>query len=185
MGARAVFAALLLALSFAALSQDSPVLVGKVTKVTDGDTISVELSSGQISVRLGNIDAPELKQPGGLEAKAALTEQLLHQDVALDVTEQDRYERLVAVVYLGEENINIWLVKQGHAWAYRQYSSDPNYCIYENAARSISRGLWAAEEPVAPWEWRARLRDQTRAFTDYRRETTGACVAALRKRKRE
>jgi endonuclease YncB( thermonuclease family) len=44
-------------------------------------------------------------------------------------------------VYLGDENVNAWLVKQGNAWAYRQYSSDADYCIYEQAARSPDRGL--------------------------------------------
>lgn len=182
MSVRAIAAALLLAVSRAVLGEDSLVLVGTVTKVTDGDTIRVELNSGPISVRLGNIDAPESNQPGGSKAKSALTELLLHKKVSLEVIEQDRYERLVAVVYLGDENINIWLVKQGHAWAYRQYSRDADYCIYENAARSIGRGLWTDERPVAPWEWRAWKRDQTRTVTDYSGETSGSCVAALRKR---
>lgn len=176
---------LLGSLAFSAIGQDNPVLVGTVTKVTDGDTIKVELSSGPSSVRFGNIDAPESNQPRGPEAKAALTELVLRKEVSLDVMEQDRYERLVAVVYLGEENLNARLVKLGHAWAYRQYSSDADYCIYEQAARSIGRGLWAEEGAVAPWEWQAWRRDQTRAVTDYSGETAAKCVAALRKRKQQ
>lgn len=60
-------------------------------------------------------------------------------EVALDVVSQDRYERLVAVVYVGDENINAWMVQQGHAWAYRQYLDDKDYCAWEGSARSTRR----------------------------------------------
>ena len=60
--------------------------------------------------------------------------------VALEVVEQDRYDRLVAVVYLGDENVNARLVQQGHAWAYRQYLKDEQYCLWEREARSARRG---------------------------------------------
>jgi endonuclease YncB( thermonuclease family) len=55
---------LLTGLAFAACSQDNPVLVGTVTKVTDGDTIKVQLSSGAITVRFDSIDTQYKKQPG-------------------------------------------------------------------------------------------------------------------------
>ena len=100
---------------------DTPVLVGSVVKITDGDTIKVQLSSGPISVRFHSIDAPERDQPWGPEATAALASRLAGQVVDLEVVEQDRYERLIAVVYVNDENINAWLVQQGHAWAYRDY----------------------------------------------------------------
>lgn len=44
-----------------------PVLLGTVTKVTDGDTIKVELSSGPITVRLSSIDAPESNQRAAMK----------------------------------------------------------------------------------------------------------------------
>jgi hypothetical protein len=62
-------------------------------------------------------------------------------------------------------------VKQGHAWAYRQYADNADYCIWENAARSIRRGLWATDEWIAPWEWRAWQRDHDAKVTDYRSES--------------
>jgi micrococcal nuclease len=53
------------------LAQDSlPVLVGTVTKIVDGDTIDVQLSSGPIRVPLHGIDTPERGQPGAKEATA-------------------------------------------------------------------------------------------------------------------
>lgn len=124
---RSILAALFACAALVAIAQDNPVLVGTVTKVTDGDTIKVDLSSGPITVRLGSIDAPESDQPGGREATLALEQLVLNREVALDVIEQDRYERLVAVVYVDDGNINEWMVQQGHAWAYRQYLENPVY----------------------------------------------------------
>jgi len=172
---------LLAGLAFAAISQDNPVLVGAVTKIIDGDTIKVVLSSGPITVRFGSIDAPEMDQPGGGTARAALAGRLNGQEVALDVVTQDRYERLVAVVYLGDENLNAWMVRQGHAWAYRQYLDDKDYCTWEGSARSSKRGLWAlpGNERHAPWEWRSVKRGQASGYTDYTRETVENCIAVM------
>ena len=159
-------------------ASDNPVLVGTVTRVLDGDTIEVQLDSGPIRVRLGSIDAPEKNQPFGKQSSAALARKLGHAEVALEVVTQDQYERLVAVVYLGDENVNEWMVEQGNAWAYRQYLEDPQYCSWEFAARSGGRGLWALPEgdTNAPWEWRAVQRHRADGFRDYSRETVQDCV---------
>ena len=143
------------------VQDEQPVLVGYVTKVTDGDTIKVQLSSGPITVRFNSIDAPETDQPWGGEATAALASRVAGREVTLDVMSQDRYERLVAVVYLGDENINGWMVQQGHAWAYREYLSDRQYCAWEGIARATGLGLWSLPRNSrnAPWEWRRSMRD--------------------------
>ncbi|MGH8223916.1 MAG: thermonuclease family protein [Woeseiaceae bacterium] len=168
-----------MALAFGAWAKDSRLLVGIVTAVIDGDTIKVQLTSGPVIVELANIDAPEFKQPGGPEARMALHDRIVGEEVTLDVAAKDRNEQLVAVVYFGDENINGWLVKRGHAWAYRQYADDPDYCVWENAARSLKRGLWAREEWLAPWEWRQGGKGKAIRYTNYRRETTVGCIAAM------
>lgn len=161
-----------------------PVLVGSVLHVTDGDTIKVQLSSGPVSVRLHSIDAPEKDQPWGPEASAALASRLAHQRVALEVQTQDRYERLVATVFLGDENVNAWMVSEGNAWAYRDYLRDPSYCYAEADARSRRLGLWSLppSSTYAPWEWRARERDPSTRLSSYSQETAANCVAAMRGR---
>lgn len=162
-------------------SEPSPVLVGRVTRIIDGDGIWVSLDSGPIEVRLGYIDAPEANQLWGPDSAAALAYRVDGRDVALEVVTQDRYERLIAVVYAGDENINAWMVKQGHAWAYRQYAQDPSYCVWEGEARSLGSGLWAPSRVprVAPWERRASDRSQLSRYTDYSGETVENCTAAL------
>ena len=94
-------------------------LSGTVTRVIDGDTIEVQLSSGPIRVRLNSIDTPEKDQPWGSEAQAALAGRVDGRQVDLEPVTQDHYDRLVAVVFLRGENINAWMVQQGDAWAYR------------------------------------------------------------------
>jgi endonuclease YncB( thermonuclease family) len=161
-------------------SDQLPVLVGMVTRVKDGDTIVVELDSGPINVRLGSIDAPEKDQPWGIEATTALRSRVQAREVALAVVEQDRYERLVAVVYLDDENLNAWMTREGNAWAYRAYLKDAEYCGLEDEARTSRLGLWAMTptEWRAPWEWRQHQKGDRASFTDFGAETRADCIAA-------
>ena len=160
-----------------------PVLIGTVTHVFDGDSMVVQLDSGPVTVRLDSIDTPEHDQPWGRQAAAALAGRIDGQRVALEVVTQDRYDRLVAVVFYGEENVNAWLVERGDAWAYRRYLGDDEYCVWEGEARAARRGLWSlpAADWRAPWEWRARQRGQAATFTDYSRETAADCIATARR----
>lgn len=178
-----LLAFLLLTTAAVSVAQDQPLLVGSVIKVTDGDTIKVQLSSGPITVRLDSIDTPESNQLWGPEAKAALARLVDGRKVALEVITQDRYERLVAAVYVGDLNVNEQLVKDGHAWAYRRYLKDRNYCVWEHAARTLKRGLWS--QPTGDWiypsEWRRWRRDRTAAVHDFSRETVATCMAAIGK----
>ena len=161
-----------------------PTMSGTVTRVIDGDTIEVQLSSGPIRVRLNSIDTPEKDQPWGPEAQAALARRVDGKRVELDPVTQDRYDRLVAVVFLDGENVNAWMVQQGDAWAYRDYLDDPSYCTWEAVARASRLGLWSLPpgSRVAPWEWRAAGRGGTDQFTDYSTATVATCVAASHRR---
>ena len=165
----------------AAAGAQQPILVGTAIHVYDGDTIKVQLDSGPIIVRLHSIDTPEHDQPWGPEATAALAGRLRGRQVSLDVVTQDSYERLVAVVFVDEDNINAWMVQQGNAWAYRHYLADKRFCSWEAQARAAGRGLWGqpSETWRAPWQWRAAGRGEPVAFSDYRNETVAQCMAAM------
>jgi len=116
---------LLLFVTLALLMSPVPALSdearGKVTYVTDGDTITVE---GLGVVRLADVDSPELAATGGPEAKEYTRKQLLGKLVFLDLdnkTGLDRYGRKVCVVFLANAdstmgaNFNRMLVDAGHA----------------------------------------------------------------------
>lgn len=174
-----------LVLSLAACARDGEtVLRGEVTHVTDGDTAQVKLQSGAITVRFYGIDAPEKDQPYGKDAAAALRQLIRGKVVELIPVEQDKYDRLVAVVMLGERNVNLEMVARGNAWAFRrflgEFDDDPLYCEWEAKARDQQLGLWRlpAKERHAPWEWRGR--DRGVRYTNYGGSTAADCVAVIR-----
>jgi micrococcal nuclease len=163
-----------------------PVLVAKVTKVNDGDSIEVTLDSGPARVRMSAIDTPEFDQPYGSTSSAALKVLLpLGSAVELEVVTQDSFKRLVATVWRVADgkrvNINEEMLRQGHAWAYRRYMSDARFCDLEAEARDAKRGLWA--QPVSDWvyppEWRFVRNGEIRALPAPYAETRETCVAVL------
>ncbi|MFP8966186.1 thermonuclease family protein [Pokkaliibacter sp. CJK22405] len=135
-------------------------MVGVVSYVVDGDTlyINAQSPSGEkpkrVKVRLRGIDAPEYDQPYGLEAKAWLAEQVSHHKVHIRYQGYDDYGRMLGTVYLGKTNINLALVKNGAAWAYRQYKPGKRILDAEMNARQARLGLWHSGAAIAPWVWR-------------------------------
>ncbi|WP_224981964.1 thermonuclease family protein [Geomonas agri] len=147
------------------------IIEGTVSKVSDGDTVQVQDALGtRVKVRLYGIDAPETEkrnrktgrvskpgQPYGEEAFQALKGKIGGQRVTVEVRDIDRYRRAVSVVRLGRRDINQEMVREGVAWAYRQYLERPyasNYIQTEEEARRQRRGLWRQENPQPPWEFR-------------------------------
>ena len=159
----------------AGAAQGDGLLPGKVLRVIDGDTLDVLLSSGRIRVRLHGIDAPERDQPGGDESRRWLQQRVQDREVQLEPVSQDQYERMVAIVYLDDSNVNRELLRQGHAWAYRNFlrRADRIFCDIEATARAGRQGLWSAAPARAPWEHR-RTRGRG-PFTDFGRQSAGEC----------
>ena len=125
--------------------------------VLDGDTIEIH---GQ-RIRLHGIDAPEKGQPCfdasgksyrcGQIAAMALDAFIGASPVQCRERDVDRYGRTVADCSVRGQDIELWLVRNGHALAYRRYSSA--YIGAEQEARNAKRGIWAGQiQP--PWEWR-------------------------------
>ena len=75
---------------------------------------------------------------------------------------RDRWKRLIGVVWLADEDMNLHMVDRGLAWHYKQYADqqDPSdrdaYSAAEIAALDARRGLWSDPQPSPPWEWRKR-----------------------------
>ena len=147
--------ALLLAAG-AALPARAAFVRGIVSHVSDGDTLWVRPAGGgpALQVRLLGIDAPETCQPHGPEAKRALTRRLLRQRVELRTRGLDDYQRTLAYVRRDREDINAWLVREGHAWSSGYRGRAGRYAALEAEARRGRRGLWAAGEPTQPRNFR-------------------------------
>lgn len=130
-----------------------------VLKVIDGDTIDVlPATGGEQRIRLAGIDAPERSQSWGADATRALSAAVLNRRVVLHVTDRDPWGRLVARVHIDGADVNLALVRAGHAWAYRQYTSDEALITAEEEAKDTKRGLWATDGPIPPWSFRAGTR---------------------------
>ena len=125
----------------------------KLKRISDGDTV---VTTENTRIRLWGIDTPEREQSHGADATAALTEMLHDQQLYLESKDVDRYGRTVGVIYTADgDEVNLEMVCDGHAWWYERYAnkaSDYKQC--QDDAQKNKRGLWAEEEPVAPWDWR-------------------------------
>lgn len=84
----------------AELPQKGEKFSGPVTYIVDGDGLCVGNDRGGIEVRLGDFDAPELREPGGKEAKAALERIALRRHVECIRTGRKTWDRVVSVCTL-------------------------------------------------------------------------------------
>lgn len=142
-------------------------LVGKVTRVIDGDTIEVKTLPEKIlvyeipiRVRLINIDAPEKKQPFGRWSTNQLKALLAGQSVTVSYTQTDRYGRVLGrVVTANGTEANRQQVLNGAAWVYDRYNTDNSLPALQREAQTQKRGLWADPNPVPPWEWRHKNKE--------------------------
>ena len=126
-----------------------------IVGVSDGDTIKLRCGeSAEETVRLLQIDAPEKKQAFGRQAKEALSNLAYGKLVELERSGTDRYGRTVGRVSLEGVDLNLEMVRQGFAWCYRKYLTDPTCISIEDGARQHRRGLWVEPEPVPPWDFR-------------------------------
>ena len=98
---------------------------GQVSRVIDGDTIEVTIGTQPYRVRYIGIDAPEAGATCGADATAANVALVSGQTVRLvrDVSQTDRYDRLLRYVYVDDVFINAELIKRGYAEA-RRYPPD-------------------------------------------------------------
>lgn len=154
---RAVLLAVLLSgLLASAAAAAAPLLEGRVSRVTDGDSLWLEPvpPGAPVQLRLQGIDAPEICQAWGPEARAALAEWVLGHTVRVKTVGLDTHGRTLGTVYLDEHNINKRLVEEGHAWSSRyKYDRGP-YVAAERMARALSRGLNRDGAAIMPRDFR-------------------------------
>jgi endonuclease YncB( thermonuclease family) len=125
--------------------------------ITDGDTIKILNNK----IRLHGIDAPEKDQKcyknkkkyncGTVATKALIKK--INKDAVKCLTQKnkDRYNRFIGVCFVGQENLNKWMVRNGHAIAYKRYSKD--YILDEVHAKTNKLGLWSGTF-LNPEKWR-------------------------------
>jgi endonuclease YncB( thermonuclease family) len=146
---------------FSAALKSERKLVGKVVRVSDGDTITIlDEYKQQYKIRFEGIDAPELKQDFGQKAKQNLSDMIYGKTVTVVTSKVDKYRRFVGKILLDGKDINLEQIKAGFAWHYKKYADEqalPDRTVYaeeETKARNAKLGLWAQSKPTPPWDWR-------------------------------
>ena len=134
----------------------------KKIQVIDGDTIHI----GKLKYRFFGIDAPEIKQicekdntkiQCGVIAKNVLKNKIADKIPECIVKDKDRYQRLVAECFIGKESLSRFMVREGYAVAYSQYSKD--FIEDEKYAKENKLGIWSMNFQV-PSEYRKSLRNK-------------------------
>lgn len=123
-------------------------------RVVDGDTLAI----GDIRVRLDGIDAPETSQtcdgmPCGRHATDALRHMIGGTSVVCHGSTWDAYDRLIAECYAQDRSLNAAMVEQGHALAFRRYST--RFVQHEEQAQARNAGIWASSF-TTPWDYRSQ-----------------------------
>ncbi len=137
-----------------------------VTHCSDGDTCRVQIRDGfWVSVRLAGIDAPEVAhgkkrpgQAGGAEARDFLNARIKGKAVQVRQTDLDPFNRPVVELVLGQEKINLLMIREGFAEAYRGKAKRLDRAPYLEAeadAKTRRKGIWALAAYVSPSAFRA------------------------------
>lgn len=149
-------------------------VTGTVTKVSDGDTVHLTTPEQTIlKVRLYGIDAPETDkinnktgqinisgQPYGEESSRALENKIMGKKVTLDILDIDKYRRMVGMITMDGRNINLEMVREGHAEAFVEYLKPPYQAQFleaERVAKSAKKGIWSLPDYERPRVYRKRL----------------------------
>jgi len=152
-----VLAFLLLTLS--AVNAGAATIFGRVIAVSDGDVITVFNLNRPVRIKLLAVDAPESDQAFGEVAKKHLNDLVYEKSVLVEYSGIAPDGSLVGRVTLNGADIGAQMIRDGAAWfdasgQDRLSAADREvYQQSEQAARSEKRGLWQAENPMAPWEF--------------------------------
>ena len=144
---------------------------GFVVDVHDGDTVTVRIGDELVTVRLLGADAPELLQgEPGRAARNWLVGRVAGKPVRLvedSHQPRDVYGRKLAWLFVDDCNssscINVEMVRAGQAFAWRPAHSGSldhwaEVVGAEKEAKAAGIGVWADDQLMRPWEWRAKRR---------------------------
>ena len=144
-----------------------------VQSVVDGDSLHVKYAGffsflrRSFPVRLYAIDAPELAQPYGAEARDELASLVRRGRLNMEAVATDRYGRTVGLLYRSrrgrQQSVNLMMVSSGLAYWYRRYGGrELGFPEAEEEAITKRRGVWKDRRSgrQRPWDYRAELRQR-------------------------
>jgi endonuclease YncB( thermonuclease family) len=135
--------------------------------VGDGDTLRVVDGPQRLTILLACIDAPETAHaPYGAASREYLQELApVAPVVTISPQKKDRYGRTVAEVFRNGQSVNLAMVQNVQAFAYRKYLSACDrgtYLATEAQAKQSRSWVWAVSGGIdRPWDWRKGPRRAT------------------------
>jgi len=182
-----IFLLTALLIFLAAASQAAPLrtVTATITKISDGDTVQAITPEGtKLKVRLYGIDAPETPkgkipgEPFGNDARDYLAALVEQKTVRVEIREIDRYRRMVAILWLGERNVNREMISAGMAEAYEEYLKQPYRTPFiqaEQEAKTQGKGIWSqGSHYERPSQFRRRMGSRTKDHHAAGREPLGS-----------
>lgn len=118
----------------------------------DGDTVRAFWRGRWVNIRIRYMDAPEMDQPGGAEAKAYIESIVGGRWVELDRPDTEKWGRTLAGLRIAGQCASVVMVAAGRAFA---YMSNPAVRAAESIAKKARRGVWR-KPGIRPWEWRKK-----------------------------
>jgi len=114
----------------------------------------------ELKIKLRGVDAPEISQAYGTQARDYVAQRCENQLVTLRLYGKDQLNRSIADVIAGassnQTSINQQLVENGFAWHDVALDGQEVLAQAEKAARQERRGLWMDDKPTPPWEYRKK-----------------------------
>lgn len=135
-------------------------IAGRVISIADGDTLTLlDAQNREHPISLAGIDAPELAQAFGQQAKSSLAALALDRQATANCN-QPGSPREICIVSVGGKDIGLEQIRLGMAWWYGQNAAgltvqtQTGYRQAEFNAKIHRLGLWNSTNPTPPWVWR-------------------------------
>lgn len=155
---------------------DKHFLKAKVLKITDGDTLKISIDGKTETCRLLLVDTPESvhpdipePQPFAIEASNYAKKILNNKDVQieLDVSERDKYGRLLVYLYVNGKMFNEMLLEKGYARVAYIYPPNTKYVDQfreiQKTAQKQELGIWGIENYASEDGYNKEIKENTAA----------------------
>ena len=132
------------------------VFLASVKAVEDGDSLVVDQAGEKYRLHLDGVDAPELTQAFGPQAKAFLLKLVDGKTVTVRLKARHTREggEDIARVEVNGDDASTTLLRDGLGWYCAQGADDRELTRAEKEARLAKAGLWSAEKAIPPWQYR-------------------------------
>lgn len=116
----------------------TPVPAYHVERVIDGDTF---VTAEKLSVRLADIDAPDLQYCGGVEAKQELERLIFGKPIYLKVLFKDQFSRLISSVFSSDNDVSVRMAEGGFVVYDQTIKDNPAVATAVDRARERKIGI--------------------------------------------